>query len=117
MFSKNTKVVVLSDSSFDNKKIKNGSRGIVMFGNVWCGYCKKAAPGFEKAASLLGQRYKFYYVNCDDCPMTAKRFGIKGYPTIKYVDTNGIPYKDYTGARDVKSFLDSICIEASVCQR
>lgn len=117
MFQKNTSVVILSRDAFNGKKIRSKKQGIIFFGVPWCGYCRKAVPDYEKTAQMLKPHYTFYYVNCEENPDIAKKFNVKGYPTIKFVDKNGEIYKDYTGDRSVKSYLDTICIDSSICKK
>jgi thioredoxin-like negative regulator of GroEL len=47
------------------------------------GHCKKLAPIYEKLATELKGKVVVGKVDCTVETGLAKRFGIKGYPTIK----------------------------------
>lgn len=121
MFSKNTKVIELSSFDFTgkviNKKPIGDRKGMIFFGAPWCGYCVKTAPIYEKTADYIGKSYNFYYINCDKYPNISKTFNIQGFPTIMYVDKLGSPYKKYQSERTMTGFLDSICLETSICKK
>ena len=118
MFQKNSKVIELTTKDFVDKKIKNTKqKGIILFGAPWCGYCVRTAPEFEKASKLMGNNYRFYYIDASKEKEIARRFKITGFPTIKYVDASGVIYKDFSGDRSSKSFLDNICTESSICKK
>lgn len=82
---------------------------MVEFYAPWCGHCKSLAPEYEVAAEVLssvahtqtkGQQPKLGKVDATVETVTAGKFDITGYPTIK-VFTNGATGKsfDYEGPR------------------
>lgn len=116
----NRNIIELTSKDFSGKIINtpvNPKRGIIMFKADWCGFCKRAKPEFEQSAKLLKGMFTFYIVDADKSPELIKRYDIQGFPTIKFVDNDGKIYKDYSGDRNVQSFLDTICLEASVCKK
>eukprot|EP00164_Ancoracysta_twista_P002767 GFYU01003683.1.p1 GENE.GFYU01003683.1~~GFYU01003683.1.p1 ORF type:complete len:565 (-),score=211.16 GFYU01003683.1:121-1815(-) len=103
--SKGNPVVTLNDSNFDNQVFESGELWMVEFYAPWCGHCKKLEPEWRQAAKELDGEVKIAAVDATQEQALASRFGIRGYPTIKYFtpgDTNG---KDYQGGRDASSIV------------
>nr|GMD74488.1 protein disulfide-isomerase-like [Ipomoea batatas] len=75
-----------------------------------CGHCKRLAPEYEKAASLLSSH---------DPPITlakidfsdkvnseiATKFKIQGYPTIKILRSGGNAIQEYKGPREADGLV------------
>eukprot|EP01006_Ploeotia_vitrea_P032027 TRINITY_DN64304_c0_g1_i1.p1 TRINITY_DN64304_c0_g1~~TRINITY_DN64304_c0_g1_i1.p1 ORF type:complete len:433 (-),score=85.37 TRINITY_DN64304_c0_g1_i1:97-1233(-) len=79
---------------------------MVMFYAPWCGHCKNAAPEFSKAAKSVKDVIKMGVVDADQHKELGGRFGVRGFPTIKYwgPGKNSVP-QDYQGARSAKAFV------------
>jgi len=79
-------VVVLDQTNFD--AIVYGSKDIWMveFYAPWCGHCKALEPEWNEAATKLKGQVKFAKVDATENQQLAGRFGVNGYPTIKYFD-------------------------------
>lgn len=70
-----------------------------------CGHCKHIAPIWEELATDL--RYSTINIAKVDCTinkLTARRFAIRGFPTIKLIH-DGRMYQ-YSGARSLESFKE-----------
>jgi len=93
-------VTVLTDANFE-EKTKEGS-WLVEFYAPWCGHCKKLAPTWEEFATAVKGDIHVGKVDCTVEKSTAQRFGIRGYPTIKFVKDG--KFYDYQSARTVESF-------------
>jgi thiol-disulfide isomerase/thioredoxin len=125
LFRKNSSVIELTPSNFDSKTQKishyllaNGTKGMVMFGAHWCGHCKRASPEYEKAANALGSSFPLFYLDCEKYgEFASKTLGINGYPTIKYINKTGKPYKLYDGERSYQGFLMGVCAESAICKK
>ena len=92
-------VLVLTEDNFD-EAIKENSKLLVEFYAPWCGHCKKLAPEYAAAAQALAEQDPRVYiakVDATENSNLASKFGVSGYPTIKWF-VDGEP-SDYTGGR------------------
>ena len=58
-----------------------------MFYAPWCGHCKQMKPKFVSAAAKMKNLENVGKLAAVDCTKETKigsRFGVKGYPTVKY---------------------------------
>jgi thiol-disulfide isomerase/thioredoxin len=123
VFKKNSGVIELTPSNFDsNNKIKHpalkdGKKGLVAFTCSWCGYCVKLAKPYSETAQITGMAFPMFNVDCVKYPELANSMKVSSYPTIKYIDFNGNPYKDYSKEREMNVFLKDICRESKICKR
>lgn len=60
---------------------------IIDFWAPWCGPCRMLGPVFEELASeyTANEKVKFVKVNTDESPEIARKFMIRGIPTIKFI--------------------------------
>lgn len=101
-------VALETEDTFDTF-IADNEVTMVEFYAPWCGHCKKLLPEFEKAATKLAEEdIKLAKVDCtsDDNKDLCSRFGVTGYPTIKFFKSG----KDssFEGGRDEKSIIQFI---------
>ena len=75
-------VVVADDASFEDVVLKADRPVLVDFGATWCQPCKALAPVVDKLADETVGKYKIVTVDIDDAPGVAKRYGIRGVPTL-----------------------------------
>ena len=98
-------VVVLTESNFGKEtQIDEGmttGAWFVEFYAPWCGHCKKLAPAWEDLATALKGSVNVANVDATIHRSIGKRFGIKGFPTLKFFK-DGKMYS-YKGGRDVGS--------------
>ena len=76
------KVVAVSDGEFDSSVIQCDKPTLVDFWAEWCQPCKMLAPTIEEIAGEYDGRIIVSKLNVDDNPVTAKKFGIRGIPTL-----------------------------------
>ena len=77
-----TCVISADDSSFTREVLESSIPVLVDFGGKWCGPCKVLAPIVERIAAENGGRLKVVAVDVDDAPETARRYGVRGVPTV-----------------------------------
>uniref|UniRef100_A0AC34Q5G3 Protein disulfide-isomerase n=2 Tax=Panagrolaimus sp. JU765 TaxID=591449 RepID=A0AC34Q5G3_9BILA len=104
-YSKDEGVFVLTDSTFDSFLAENPTV-LIEFYAPWCGHCKQLAPEYEKAAKLL-KDVPLAKVDSTVETEIAKRFEIKGYPTLKFWKDGQEPI-DYDGGRDSDAIVQWI---------
>lgn len=87
---------------------------IFFFHTLWCPYCKKAKPEWDKFKAPLENtsrnEYKFVFheVDCDKDEALAGKYNVVGYPTIKLLKDGKITeYDAKTSAGTLNAFVDS----------
>ena len=101
----NSDVIVLTAATFDEEVKKQGPF-MVKFYAPWCGHCRHLAPTWEDFATDAKKNNKPYRVaklNADAEREFARKFGVRGYPTILFIQDGKEPVK-YTGERTVAAF-------------
>uniref|UniRef100_A0A1B6H6N6 protein disulfide-isomerase n=1 Tax=Homalodisca liturata TaxID=320908 RepID=A0A1B6H6N6_9HEMI len=77
-------VVELTDSNFDELVLESEDMWLVEFFAPWCGHCKNLAPHWAQAATELKGKVKLGAVDATVHQVKASRYGVQGYPTIKF---------------------------------
>ena len=99
-------VIDLIPSNFDDIVLKSGKPALVEFFAPWCGHCKNLAPVYEELATNFesqGGKVTIAKVDADAEKSLGKRFGIQGFPTLKWFDGTSDKPEDYSGGRDLES--------------
>lgn len=100
-------VLTLTDSDFASS-LANEDLVLVKFYAPWCGHCKKIAPEFEKAATVLKDNDPPVVLAEVDCTADGKEVcnqnGVSGYPTLKAFK-RGEKAFDYEGPRDADGIV------------
>jgi len=101
-------VAVLSPSNFDSIVKDSKKDVLVEFYAPWCGHCKKLAPDYDKAAiSLEGEETAVIAkVDCDEHKELCSKYGVSGYPTLKFYPKDNKEGEAYNGGRSPKDFVD-----------
>jgi protein disulfide-isomerase-like protein len=97
-----TEVVTLTEANFE--ELTSRGAWLIEFYAPWCGHCKNMAPAYEQAAIKLKGQVSLGKVDCTVERALARRFNIKGFPTIKLLRDNSV--RDYSGDRSIQSFVD-----------
>jgi len=99
-------VIELTDSTFETK-IRDYDIALVKFYAPWCGHCKRMAPEFDSAATLLKANdppVALIKVDCTVETKTCSKHGVNGYPTLK-IFKNGDVSSDYNGPREADGIV------------
>jgi protein disulfide-isomerase A6 len=105
--SGSSKVVELTESSFEKEVLGSEDLWIVAFTAPWCGHCKNLVPQFATASVDAAGKAKFGNVDSTVHQGLAGRFGVKGYPTIKVFAGGKKDGKaeDYQGGRTASDLV------------
>jgi len=100
-FTHDEGVVVLTTSNFDHA-IAEFEFALVEFYAPWCGHCKHLAPEYAAAAQSLAQTHpniKLCKVDATEEKDLGSRFGVRGFPTLKFFIKGSSSPIDYEGGR------------------
>lgn len=103
----NSAVVKLTTKTF-KEFLETNPLVLAEFYAPWCGYCKKLAPEFVKAADSLNESnpgIKLAQIDCTVEEDLCRDFGIRGYPTLKVFRGTNEP-DDYEGAREADGIIE-----------
>ncbi|WCJ44369.1 Protein disulfide-isomerase [Euphorbia peplus] len=103
-------VLTLDQSNFTETITKHDFI-VVEFYAPWCGHCKKLAPEYEKAASVLnshGSPVVLAKVDANEevNKDIASQYDIKGFPTIKILRNGGKSIQEYKGPREADGIVE-----------
>jgi len=104
-------VMDLLPSNFDQVVLKSGVPTLVEFFAPWCGHCKTLAPIYEELATSLAHakdKVQIAKVDADAERDLGKRFGVQGFPTLKFFDGKSDKPADYQSPRDLESLSSFI---------
>ncbi|KAK0728110.1 thioredoxin-like protein [Lasiosphaeria miniovina] len=110
-------VLDLIPSNFDEVVLKSGKPTLVEFFAPWCGHCKNLAPVYEELALAFqsaGGKVQIAKVDADAEKSLGKRFGVQGFPTLKFFDGKSDTPTDYNGGRDLESLTAFITEKTGV---
>lgn len=104
-------VLILTPDNFDQYvHTASDKPAFVEFFAPWCGHCKSLAPEYELVATAYkGLGAHVASVDADAHRELGQRFGVTGFPTLKYFPAGSIEGETYTGGRtgaDIVNFLN-----------
>lgn len=116
--------IVFEQGTWDEVLAKAKKENKVVFVDVytsWCAPCKMVAKNVfpqEKIGNYYNQHFINYQLDGEkgNGPEVVKKYGIKGYPTFLYLDGNGNLLYCFSGAKEVKGFLEE-AEKVTVCAR
>ncbi|WZY82485.1 protein disulfide-isomerase like 2-1 [Brassica napus] len=103
-------VVVLTPDNFDEIVLDQNKDVLVEFYAPWCGHCKSLAPVYEKVATVFKQEEGVVIANLDaDAHKSlGEKYGVSGFPTLKFFPKDNKAGQDYEGGRDLDDFVGFI---------
>nr|GMD48323.1 probable protein disulfide-isomerase A6 [Ipomoea batatas] len=103
-------VVVLTPENFDEIVLNEKKDVLVEFYAPWCGHCKHLAPIYEKVAAAFKLDEDVVIANCDADKHKdiAEKYGVSGYPTLKFFPKGNKAGEEYEGGRDLDDFVNFI---------
>ncbi|KAL6850098.1 hypothetical protein ACP4OV_020725 [Aristida adscensionis] len=103
-------VVVLTPDNFDSIVLDETKDVLVEFYAPWCGHCKHLAPIYEKLASVfkLDEGVVIANFDADKHRDLAEKYGVTGFPTLKFFPKGNKAGEEYDGGRDLGDFVKFI---------
>ncbi|KAM0754175.1 thioredoxin-domain-containing protein [Meredithblackwellia eburnea MCA 4105] len=101
---------VLNSQNFDSVIASQSKGTLVAFFAPWCGHCKNLEGTWTKIAGAFegDDRCKVAHLDADasENKALAGKYGVSGFPTIKFIPSGGKPAQDYNGARSEEAFIE-----------
>lgn len=104
-------VLDLIPDNFDKVVLQSNKPALVEFFAPWCGHCKNLAPVWEELATKLDfakDKVSIAKVDADAQKGLGQRFGVQGFPTLKWFDGKSETPTDYNGGRDLESLTNFV---------
>src|SRR5436190_12058757 len=104
-------VLDLIPKNFDKIVLESGKPTLVEFFAPWCGHCKNLAPIYEdlaKAFEFANDKVQIAKVDADAEKDLGKRFGVQGFPTLKWFDGKSDEPIEYDGGREFDDLVKFI---------
>ncbi|EJU04800.1 disulfide-isomerase precursor [Dacryopinax primogenitus] len=103
-------VLELESTTFD-QHIGGDAPALVEFFAPWCGHCKNLAPVYEQLADAYSHTQKVIIakVDADGAGKEAgARFGVTGFPTLKWFPAGSLEPEPYEGQRDLDALISFV---------
>ncbi|KAJ7603743.1 protein disulfide isomerase [Mycena polygramma] len=102
--------LILDVHSFDTVALDTEKDVLVSFTAPWCGHCKSLKPTYEKVAHIFKPESNCIVANIDaddkkNKPI-AERYGVTGFPTLKFFAKGSSEPVAYEGGRSEADFVD-----------
>ncbi|KAL3094154.1 hypothetical protein niasHT_028243 [Heterodera trifolii] len=101
-------VVELTDANFEELVLRSKDLWMVEFFAPWCGHCKNLEPHWRAAAAELKDKVKLGALDATVHTTIANRFGIRGFPSIKFFGAGEKTVSDavdYDGGRTTSDIV------------
>jgi len=110
--------VNLTPDNFDS--VVDGSKNVfVKFFAPWCGHCKSMVGAYEETADAFAKESEVVIadVDADAHKDLASRFGVTGFPTLKFFKKGSTTPEDYNGGRESADIIEFINKQAGTRAR
>ncbi|CAI5483709.1 unnamed protein product [Closterium sp. Yama58-4] len=103
-------VVTLDPSNFDKVVLDTTKHALVEFYAPWCGHCKSLAPTYDKLGAVFkaDKNVVIAKVDADSHRSLGEKYGVSGFPTIKWFPAGNKDGEDYNEGRDLADFVKFI---------
>ncbi len=104
------KMITITDSDFTPEVEQSATPVLVDFGATWCGPCKALGTTIDGMVDGYKNKVKFCYMDIQEAPVTAQKFGIRSVPTL-ILFNSGAPAGSLVGAQPrakIENLLNSI---------
>jgi protein disulfide-isomerase A6 len=101
--------VNLTPENFDS--VVDGSKNVfIKFFAPWCGHCKAMVGAYEETAEAFAKESDVVIadVDADAHKELASRFGVTGFPTLKFFKKGSTEPEDYNGGREAADIVEWI---------
>ncbi|KAK9983846.1 hypothetical protein SO802_033371 [Lithocarpus litseifolius] len=100
-------VVVLTSDNFGEVVLDETKDVLVEFYAPWCGHCKNLAPTYEKVATAFKfeEDVVIANVDADKYKDLGEKYGVSGFPTLKFFPKGNKAGEEYEGGRDLEDFV------------
>ena len=98
-------IQLLNESNFDSET--NTGITLVDFYADWCGPCRMLGPILESVADDLQGTANVVKVNVDQSPTLARRFNVRGIPTILVIK-DGVVTNRKTGVGNKQQIIELV---------
>jgi len=95
----------LTPADFDDTI--NGKNAFVEFYAPWCGHCKNLAPAYDVVGEAFSKQKDVVIakVDADAHRELGSRYGVSGFPTLKYFPAGSSTPEDYNGGRTAEDII------------
>jgi protein disulfide-isomerase A6 len=108
-FYEGSDVIELYDDNFEAELKKSNAPWLIEFYAPWCGHCKALTPTWKELATAMGGAVRIAAIDADANGNIARKFGVQGFPTIKFFAPGSETGEEYNGGRslnDLKTYCE-----------